>query len=50
MPEATICEYCGAVVASAPAESIVVESVTHTFCSERCKLQWGEQVELEEDE
>jgi hypothetical protein len=31
-------------------ERLVVEDWTHHFCSERCKVQWGEQAEIEEDE
>jgi YHS domain-containing protein len=44
------CEHCGTLTQKAAAERVVVEDWTHFFCSERCKLQWGEQDELHEDE
>ena len=50
MPQTTTCEHCGTVIGKEKAERIVVEDWTHYFCSERCKLQWGEQAEIEEDE
>lgn len=50
MPQTTTCEHCGAVIVIAKAEQFVVEDWTHYFCSERCKIQWGEQAEIEEDE
>ena len=50
MTETTSCEHCGNVVPIARAERVVIDAWTHYFCSERCKLQWGEQGELEEEE
>jgi ribosomal protein L24E len=44
------CEHCGKVTPKKTAELIVVEDWAHYFCSERCKIQWGEQAEIEEDE
>jgi len=50
MARTTTCEHCGVVISTDKAEQIIVEDWTHYFCSERCKLQWGEQAELEEEE
>ena len=50
MTQTTTCEHCGAVVLRDRAERVVFEDWTHYFCSERCKIQWGEQAEIEEDE
>jgi hypothetical protein len=50
MTQTTTCEHCGTVVPLAKAERLVVEDCTHYFCSERCKIQWGEMGEIEEDE
>ena len=50
MAQATRCEHCGTVVPIVKAERVVVDDWTHYFCSERCKILWGEQAELEEDE
>lgn len=50
MPQPTNCEHCDAVIPADAAESVVVDNWTHYFCSERCKLQWGEQGEIEEEE
>jgi len=50
MANTTTCEHCGNVVPLDKAERFVVESWAHYFCSESCKLQWGEQGEIEEDE
>ena len=50
MAQTTTCEHCGTVIPRDSAERVVVEDWTHYFCSERCKLQWGEQAEIEEDE
>ena len=49
MTEATACEHCGKVILPGKAERVVVDNWTHYFCSERCKIQWGEADELEED-
>jgi hypothetical protein len=48
--ETVTCEHCGKVTPKKTAERLVMEGWTHSFCSERCKIQWGEQVEIEEDE
>jgi len=48
--ETVTCEHCGKVTPKKTAERLVVEGWTHSFCSERCKIQWGEQAEIEEDE
>ena len=50
MAHTTTCEHCGTVVAKETAERIVVDDWTHYFCSERCKILWGEMAEIEEDE
>lgn len=50
MPEPKNCEHCGAVIPAGTAETLVVDDWTHYFCSERCKLRWGEQGEIEEEE
>jgi hypothetical protein len=50
MAQTSTCEHCGAVVETNRAQRIVVEDWTHYFCSERCKIQWGEQGEIEEEE
>ncbi len=44
------CEHCGNVVAMDKAEQLIVEDWTHYFCSELCKIQWGELAELEREE
>ena len=49
MARTTTCEHCGTVIPIEEAERIVVEDWTHYFCSERCKLQWSEQAEIEEE-
>ncbi len=49
MPETVTCEHCGNLVAKQKAQRLVVEDWTHYFCSERCKLEWGEQGEIEEE-
>ena len=49
MVQSTTCEHCGRVIARDKAEVLVVEDWTHYFCSENCKIQWGEQAEIEED-
>jgi YHS domain-containing protein len=48
--ETVTCEHCGKVTPKKTAERLVVEGWTHSFCSERCKIQWGEQDEIEEDD
>jgi FCS type zinc finger protein len=48
--ETVTCEHCGKVTPKKTAERLVVEGWTHYFCSERCKIQSGEQDEIEEDE
>ena len=50
MAQSTTCEHCGTVIPVAKAERLVVEDWTHYFCSERCKIQWGEMAEIDEDE
>jgi hypothetical protein len=50
MDETTTCEHCGLVVPIAKAERVVADDWTHYFCSERCKILWGEQGELEPEE
>ena len=50
MAQTTTCEHCGTVIAKDRAERLVVEDWTHYFCSPGCKIQWGEQAEIEEDE
>jgi YHS domain-containing protein len=50
MAQATTCEHCGAVTDTNTVHRIVVEDWPHYFCSERCKVQWGEQAEIEEEE
>ena len=48
--ETVTCEHCGKVTPKKSAEPLVAEGWTHFFCSERCKIQWGEQAEIEDDE
>lgn len=50
MGDAVTCEHCGNPIVAGKAERLVAEGWTHYFCSERCKIQWGEQAEIEEDE
>jgi hypothetical protein len=50
MAQTATCEHCGTVIPRERAERFIVEDWTHYFCSERCKLQWGEQGEIEEEE
>jgi len=49
MAPTTVCEQCGTVIDTTTAECLVVDDWTHYFCSERCKIQWGEQIELEDE-
>jgi hypothetical protein len=49
MAQATTCEHCGTVVPLDKAETLIVEDWTHHFCSELCKIQWGELAEIEEE-
>ena len=49
MAETTTCEHCGNVTPMASAERVVIDNWTHYFCSERCKLIWAEQDEIEEE-
>jgi YHS domain-containing protein len=48
--ETVTCEHCGRVIPKKSAETLVAEAWTVYFCSERCKIQWGEQAEIEDDE
>jgi len=48
--ESVACEHCGKVTPKKTAERLVLEGWTHYFCSERCKIQWSEQEEVEDDE
>lgn len=50
MTHATSCEHCGRVILPGEGETVVVETWVHHFCSERCKIQWGEMAELEDEE
>ena len=50
MARTVTCEHCGGVTTTDAAERIVLDDWTHYFCSERCKIQWGEQAEIEEEE
>jgi YHS domain-containing protein len=50
MAETVACEHCGKVAQKTATERVVVEDWVHYFCSEQCKLRWGEQAEIEEDE
>jgi YHS domain-containing protein len=50
MADTITCEHCGKVAPKSTAERIVAESWTHYFCSELCKIQWGEQAEIEDEE
>jgi len=50
MAQTTTCEQCGTVIPVTQTERLVVEDWTHYFCSERCKIQWGEMVANEEEE
>ncbi len=50
MAETITCEHCGKVAPKKSAERLVAEGWTHYFCSALCKIQWGEQAEIEEDE
>ena len=50
MAETTTCEHCGTVVTTHSAQRVVADDWTHYFCSELCKIQWGEQGEIEEEE
>jgi len=49
MAQTTTCEHCGTVIPTATAACLVVEDWTHYFCSERCKIRWGEAVDNEEE-
>lgn len=49
MAQTTTCEHCGTVIPLDKAERLVVEDWTHYFCSERCKIQWGEMAEIEDE-
>jgi YHS domain-containing protein len=44
------CEHCGLVVPAGKTARAVAEGWTFYFCSERCKIQWGERGEVEEEE
>jgi ribosomal protein S26 len=48
--ETITCEHCGKVTPKKSAEPVVAEGWTVYFCSERCKIQWGEQADIEDDE
>jgi YHS domain-containing protein len=48
--QTTTCEHCGTVIPAHSAERVVADGWTHYFCSERCKIQWGAQAEIEEEE
>jgi endogenous inhibitor of DNA gyrase (YacG/DUF329 family) len=50
MAQTTTCEHCGKVITTDEADRFVVDDWTHYFCSERCKIQWGEQGEIEEED
>ena len=50
MTQTTPCEHCGSVTPVDQAESVIADGWTHYFCSERCKIQWGELAEIEEEE
>lgn len=50
MPETILCEHCGLPVPKDKAEQVVVESWPHYFCSEKCKIEWAELGEAEEEE
>lgn len=50
MPDLVSCEHCGLPVPKERAEVVVVESWPHFFCSERCKIEWGELDEIEDEE
>jgi YHS domain-containing protein len=49
MADTKTCEHCGAVVLDSAPERVVVDGRSYYFCSEGCKLQWGEQGEIEDD-
>ncbi len=50
MPETIVCEHCGLPVEKKQAEIVVVDDWPHYFCSEQCKIEWGELGEAEEEE
>jgi YHS domain-containing protein len=49
MPDKTRCEQCGGVISTDKAERIVADDQVTYFCSERCKLEWSERPELDEE-
>lgn len=50
MADSVLCEHCGRMTPARAAEIIVVEDWPHYFCSAACKIEWGEQAEIEDDE
>ena len=50
MPTSVLCEYCGKPVQQEHAIVETVEEWSHYFCSEICKIAWGEQSALEAEE
>ncbi|MFQ5665018.1 MAG: hypothetical protein ACE5I7_01170 [Candidatus Binatia bacterium] len=50
MAETTTCEQCGTVITTDTVHRVVVEDWIHYFCSERCKIEWGEEPEIEDEE
>ena len=50
MTQTTTCEHCGNATPAEKAERVVADGRTYYFCSELCKIQWGELDEIEEDE
>lgn len=50
MPDSVACEHCGKPVQRRTAEVEMVEDWAHYFCSEACKINWGEQAPLEIDD
>jgi hypothetical protein len=50
MPNTVECEYCGKPVRHDTALVETVDEWSHYFCSEACKIGWGEQAPLEAEE
>ena len=50
MARSVPCEQCGNVTPIEKAERLIIEDRTHYFCSERCKIQWGEQPDVVDEE
>ena len=50
MGQQVVCEHCGKPLASEDALVEIVESWPRYFCCEECKIVWGEQAEIENEQ